>query len=304
MNAINNMSLPKFDQTFLPILNTLSDGLTVKTADLPEKLIKSGDFHLTEEELDQTTESGANTYFDRVSWGVTYLRQGKFVERPSRGFVKITQKGLDFIATHPSELSLNWLRQDKDYLSYEPIRQKQKDTEETAVEDLSPQDLVDQGFNKLKNQLKTELLEKLHDSNPYYFQKIVLILFKKMGYGDFVETPKSGDGGVDGIINKDLLGIDKIYIQAKRYAQHNKVREPEIRNFIGAMSGDVSRGIFVTTSEFDNSAVQKAKEAHNHKIILIDGEKLVELMIQYNVGVQIQSTYEVKSVDEDFFELV
>jgi restriction system protein len=297
------MALPKFDQTFLPIIETLANGHTVKTADLPEKLLNGNYFKLTNEELAQTTASGANTYFDRVSWGVTYLRQGKFVERPSRGYVRITKKGLDYLNTKPKELTLDWLKQDKDYKSYEPVRQKQKELEELTIDDLSPQDLVDQGFNKLAKQLKTELLEKLHESNPYYFQKIVLILFKKMGYGDFEETPKSGDGAIDGIINNDLLGLEKIYIQAKRYAQGNKVREPEIRNFIGAMSGDVSRGIFVTTSEFDSSAIQKAKNAHNHKLILIDGEKLIGLMIRYNVGVQVVSTYEVKSVDEDFFEL-
>ena len=121
-----------------------------------------------------------------------------------------------------------------------------------------------------------------------------------MGYGDFVETSKSGDGGIDGIINEDKLGLDKIYIQAKRY-NDNKVREKEIRNFIGAMSGDTSKGVFVTTSTFDESAVKKAHDAH-HTIILIDGNKLVQLMHEYNVGVQIKDTYEIKEIDEDFFE--
>lgn len=121
-----------------------------------------------------------------------------------------------------------------------------------------------------------------------------------MGYGDFVETAKSGDGGIDGIINEDKLGLEKIYIQAKRYNE-NKVREKEIRNFIGAMSGDTTKGIFVTTSTFDESASKKAREAH-HKIILIDGSKLVDLMHQYGVGVQVSNVYEVKEIDEDFFE--
>ena len=121
-----------------------------------------------------------------------------------------------------------------------------------------------------------------------------------MGYGDFIETSKSGDGGIDGIINEDKLGLDKIYIQAKRY-NDNKVREKEIRNFIGAMSGDTSKGVFVTTSTFDDSAVKKAHDAH-HTIILIDGNKLVQLMHEYNVGVQIKDTYEIKEIDEDFFE--
>ena len=121
-----------------------------------------------------------------------------------------------------------------------------------------------------------------------------------MGYGDFIETAKTGDGGIDGIINEDKLGLDKIYIQAKRYGE-NKVREKDIRNFIGAMSGDTQKGVFVTTSNFDKGAIKKASDAH-HKIILIDGIKLVDLMHQYNVGVQIKTVYEVKELDNDFFD--
>lgn len=121
-----------------------------------------------------------------------------------------------------------------------------------------------------------------------------------MGYGDFIETTKSNDGGIDGIINEDQLGLDKIYIQAKRYGE-NKVREKDIRNFIGAMSGDTSKGVFVTTSVFDSGAVKKAGDAH-HTIILLDGHKLVDLMHQYNVGIQIKASYDVKELDEDFFE--
>ena len=121
-----------------------------------------------------------------------------------------------------------------------------------------------------------------------------------MGYGDFVETKKYGDGGIDGIINQDQLGLEKIFIQAKRYNE-NKVREKDIRNFIGAMSGDTTKGVFVTTSEFDESAIQKAREAH-HTIVLIDGLKLSSLMYEYGVGVQVQNIYEVKQIDEDFFE--
>jgi len=120
-----------------------------------------------------------------------------------------------------------------------------------------------------------------------------------MGYGDYTETPKSSDGGIDGVLNEDKLGLENIYIQAKRFTE-SKVREKDIRNFIGAMSGDTNKGVFVTTSFFDKGAVEKARSAH-HKIILIDGEKLVDLMYEYNVGVQIKNVYEIKQIDEDFF---
>lgn len=169
-----------------------------------------------------------------------------------------------------------------------------------AVEHASPQDLIDSGVSTIEAEVKTELLEKLKEVDPYYFEKVILILLKNMGYGDFVETIKSGDGGVDGIINEDKLGLEKIYTQAKRYNE-NKVRERDIRNFIGAMSGDTTKGVFITTSSFDEGAVRKAREAH-HTIVLIDGDKLVDLMYQYNVGIQTKDVYEIKELDNDFFE--
>jgi restriction system protein len=135
-------------------------------------------------------------------------------------------------------------------------------------------------------------IRKTKKNDPCYFEKVILILLKRMGYGDFIETSKSNDGGIDGIINEDKLGLDKIYIQAKRYGE-NKVRKKDIRNFIGAMSGDTTKGVFVTTSDFDNVAMQKAHDAH-HIIILINGFKLVDLMHQYNVGIQIKDTYKIK----------
>ena len=164
----------------------------------------------------------------------------------------------------------------------------------------TPQDLIDTGFTQIENTVKSELLEKLKNINPYYFEKVILILLKKMGYGDFIETSKAGDGGIDGIINEDKLGLDKIYIQAKRYGD-KKVREKDIRNFIGAMSGDTNKGVFVTTSDFHEGALKKANDAH-HAIILINGIKLTELLYQYNVGIQVKSIYEVKELDLDFFE--
>ena len=168
------------------------------------------------------------------------------------------------------------------------------------IKNASPEDLIEEGINLIDVQVKDELLEKLKAIDPFYFERVILILLKRMGYGDFIETSKTGDGGIDGIINEDKLGLDKIYIQAKRYGE-NKVREKDIRNFIGAMSGDTQKGVFVTTTSFDLKAERKAREAH-HAIILIDGSKLVDLMYQFNVGIQIKNTYELKELDNDFFE--
>lgn len=298
------MSMPKFHQTMLPILRVLEHGNEQKTSLLPDQILEQKLLRLTPAELSEKTNGGDSRFHDRVWWGATYLKQGKFVTRPSRGTIKITQKGFDYLKTNPSEMTLQWLRQDQEFMSHVPARSKEKENSEVvSLDGLSPNDLMDRGYADLEQNLKKELLEKLYESNPYYFEKIVLVLFKAMGYGEFEETSKSGDGGIDGIINQDQLGLEKIYIQAKRYAHDNKVREPQIRDFIGAMSGDVSKGIFVTTSSFDQSAIKKAKDARNHKIILIDGEQLASLMMKHNVGVQLKNTYAVKEIDEDFFEI-
>jgi len=226
----------------------------------------------------------------------------KFVSYPKRGRVQITEKGKNQLIK--GELSLTKLQNDKDFIKHRESVKSKKDNklelDSEDVENASPQDLIDSGFSTIESEVKTELLDKLKEIDPYYFEKVILILLKRMGYGDFIETSKSGDGGIDGIINEDKLGLEKIYTQAKRYSE-NKVREKDIRNFIGAMSGDTTKGVFITTSTFDVSAIKKAREAH-HSIILIDGIKLVGLMHQYNVGVQVKTTYEVKELDNDFFE--
>lgn len=295
------MELPKYHETFFPILETLSKiDYSIHHRDLAIRVKDKYYNNLSQDLLKKTTSTGANTLLDRIGWGKSYLNMGKFVEYPKKGFVKITDKGRSVV--NKGGITLEELKEDMDFIRYQGSlkNDKKPDTTQNLFQNDSPQDLIDSGFNSIESQVKLNLLEKLKSIDPYYFEKVILILLKKMGYGDFIETSKSGDGGIDGIINEDKLGLEKIYIQAKRYSDR-KVRESEIRNFIGAMSGDTTKGIFVTTSEFDISAHKKALEAH-HKIILIDGEKLVDLMYQYIIGVQIKTIYEVKELDEDFFD--
>ncbi|MBB4080844.1 restriction system protein [Lewinella aquimaris] len=296
------MQLPKYHETFIPILETLSRVESLKSRELALQIRDNYYSDLSQELLNQKTSSGANVLLDRILWGKSYLKMAKFVTYPQRGMVQITEKGK--VVLIKGKLSLEELQNDLDFIKHrESVKSKKEDElvlEKVNVENASPQDLIDSGFSDIETEVKTELLEKLKEIDPYYFEKVILILLKRMGYGDFIETSKSGDGGIDGIINEDKLGLEKIYTQAKRYNE-NKVREKDIRNFIGAMSGDTSKGVFITTSTFDDYAVKKAREAH-HTIILIDGAKLVDLMHQYNVGVQIKTVYEVKELDNDFFE--
>ena len=289
--------IPKFHETFNPILEILKDGEVIHSRELRNKVIQKFYSHLPNELLKQETKSGENLIMNRINWGKSYLKKGGYLFYPTRGHVRITDKGKEAIK---SNLSLNDVQSQDGLLNfYKEENGKLKDSD-IQILNASPQDLIDEGVQKIELEVTNELLDKLKTTDPYYFEKVVLILLKKMGYGEYRETSKSNDGGIDGIINEDKLGLDKIYIQAKRY-DSNKVREKDIRNFIGAMSGDTKKGIFVTTSEFDQKAITKAREAH-HSIVLIDGQKLVKLMYEYSVGVQLQQTYEVKEIDIEFFE--
>lgn len=290
------MELPKFHETFNPILEILSDGKIIHHRELLNKVVEKFYSHLPEELLNEKTKTGEKLILNRIAWGKSYLKKAGYIIYPERGMVQITEKGKN----QKDILILSKIEEEANIFNFYTDEQSKKGLRSQEVINSSPQDLIEIGFAALESQVKNELLEKLKKIDPYYFEKVILILLNKMGYGDFIETSKSADGGIDGIINEDKLGLDKIYIQAKRYGE-NKVREKDIRNFIGAMSGDTNKGVFVTTTDFDEGAIKKAHDAH-HTIILIGGNKLADLMYQYDVGIQIKSTYEVKQLDVDFFD--
>ena len=294
-------ALPKFHETFIPILDVLSSGEVIHYNELRKRVRDKHYSNLPNDLLAQKTNTGDILILNRIGWGKAYLKEAGYLIQPERAMVQITSKGQERL--NVGELTLKQLKSDPEYIECQNKKAKNKnelEAEQQQFENSTPQDLIDRGFSVIEKNNKLELLQKLKEIDPYYFEKVILILLKKMGYGEFVETKKSNDGGIDGVINQDQLGLEKIYMQAKRYSD-NKVREKDIRNFIGAMSGDTTKGVFVTTSSFDEAAVQKAYEAH-HKIILIDGVKLTDLMYQFGVGVQIRDIYEIKEVDEDFLE--
>lgn len=286
------MDLPKFNDTFLPILDILDDGQIITGRKLIELVEHKYYSELPNELLDQTTKSGERLIENRIAWGKSYLKKGGMVHYPQRGHVQITEKGKS-----ANRESITLEKMNADVIDFYKPENSQI---EKPASTLSPQDLIDSGIEQIERNVKNELLEKLKKYDPYAFEKVVLILLSRMGYGEYVETSKSRDGGIDGVMNEDKLGLEKIYIQAKRFTE-NKVQETDIRNFIGAMSGDTTKGIFVTTTDFAESAKKKANDAH-HKIILINGVRLVDLMYKYGVGVQTKNSYEVKAVDIDFFE--
>lgn len=297
--------IPKFHETFIPILAILKDRNPVDLITLRKRVKAEFYPFLTPEQLLEKTGSGANLIDSRINWGKSYLKAAGYVQQPQRGVVTITNKGLEALKlgtldleTVQKEAGFQEKRQPR--LTSEYIESEGTTKSLTPLDTATPQDRIDSGILQIETQVKKELLEKLSTIDPYYFEQVVLTLLNKMGYGDLVTTPKSGDGGIDGIINQDKLGVEKIYLQVKRFNGHN-VRELDIRNFIGAMSGDTTKGVFVTTSSFDPAAVRKAQASH-HTIILVDGKRLVDLMYEYGVGVQVAHTYIVKTLDEDYFE--
>ena len=280
-------------------MKVLNDSGTIHYAELERKVRDEYYNDLPQELLAQKTKGGSNIILSRIGWARVYLKQAEMIEQPERAMVHITDKGKRVLKS--GQLTLKQVLNDPDFKKnqHEKILNKKRGGKD---KDSSPEDLIDSGFDSIESQVKNDLLKKLMAIDPYFFEEVVGKLFRAMGYGDFTVTARSRDGGIDGVINQDQLGLEKIYIQAKRYAENNKIREPLIRDFIGAMSRSTKKGIFVTTSSFDESAIKKANEA-DHIIKLIDGQTLVDLMHKHNIGVQTKNTYEVKQIDEDFFSV-
>lgn len=288
--------LPKYHETFIPVLDVLKDGMPMHYMELKKRVRDKYYSDLPSHLLELKTKSGDQLILNRIGWAKVYLKEAGLVAQPERAMVQITSRGLN--ALKKGSLTLQELKNDPVYLEARAFKKKLSN-ESLSNDEASPQDLIDEGVQTIEDEIKSDLLSRLKTIDPYYFEQVVNDLFERMGYGGAKTTVKSGDKGVDGVINQDELGLEKIYIQAKRFNEHN-VREPDIRNFIGAMSGDTQKGIFVTTSAFDSKAIEKARDA-NHKIILIDGAKLADLLYRFGVGVQVASIYEIKEIDEDYF---
>ena len=276
---------------------------------MKEKLISH--FSLTEEDCLVKTRSGSALQIDdRIGWARQWLRRALFIEIPQKGIYRITDRGKNYLKTH-LDLRQTDLMEYPEYAAYVGTSQEKKsDTKaiaEQTAEELTPTEQLENAMKNINDDLAADILQKAREMSPAKFEQLVLDLLLAMGYGgsnkDLAKvTPISHDNGVDGIIPEDALGLDKIYIQAKRYKEGAPVHKPEIQQFIGALSEQkASKGVFVTTSAFSQGARESVSKATS-KIVLIDGIALAKYMIEFNVGVSIKKTYEVKRVDTDYFE--
>ncbi len=296
------MAIPKFEDIFLPFLKNLENNRVHTLKDVKEKLAKV--FKLTKKERDEQVSSGSRRFDNRVAWAKAHLLKASLVSSPERGKIKITKRGRDLLAESPKLLSVKILRQK--YVEYAEFQKQVRDTTDETNQSKdavinTPDEVLETGYQQLRKALQQDLLETIKDCSPYFFEKLVVNLLVAMGYGGAHEERigRSHDGGIDGMIKEDKLGLDVIYVQAKRWAE--AVGRPHIQAFAGSLLGrSANKGVFITTSRFTQDAVDYVKHL-NQKIILVDGEQLTDYMIDFNVGVYETERYVVKKIDTDYF---
>lgn len=301
--------VPKFEDFFYPCLKCLSDGNIHNQATLRKYVIDY--FNLSTEDQNVLIKSGKKTQvFDKIQWTTSYFMQAKIVETPKRGNYRITQRGIDFLAKHPNGFNKKDLCVFPEFLAFASGKVKEKTVVEMETENKevsTPTETIEEAYIQINDALADELISKIMEMPPTFFEKLVVELLVKMGYGGEFEdsgvvTKPTKDDGIDGIIKEDKLGLDRILIQAKRYASDNMVGRPAIQQFVGAITGQsASKGVFFTTSSFTKEALNY-KPGSGVKLVLIDGKTLASYMIEYNVGVSINKVYEIKRLDSDYFE--
>lgn len=311
MKEPNKNNIPDFQSIMLPLLKLLEDGKPKTLNEVIDALAQY--YKLTPQELKIKVPSGQMGLFrNRVGWTRSYLKKAGLIEYPARGVYQITNFGKEYLASNPKELRIKQLKKMPDYKEWtktfnqdnDPIEEKNIATDNETD---TPEEILATTVESLRKQLASDVLDKLKDNSFVYFENFVIELLKKMGYGNFREdagtvTKQTGDDGIDGIISQDRLGLENVYIQAKRFT-NSSVGSGDIRNFIGSLAVQgVNKGVFLTTSRFSKSAIATALDSKQQKIILIDGQELANLAIEYNLGVQNQSTIEIKKIDLDYFE--
>lgn len=305
------MAIPDYQSCMLPLLEFAADGAEHRIAEAVEAL--SIRFELTNEEREELLPSGTQYVIsNRVAWARTYLKKAGLLADPKRSHFQITDRGREVLAAKPEKINVAFLKRFEEFNEFQRKSNKKDgldgqgadhDTETSAYS--TPEEALEYGYQKLTENLSDELLEKIMASTPSFFERLVVELLVKMGYGGSLKEAasvvgKSGDAGIDGIIKEDKLGLDAIYVQAKRW--DGTVGRPEVQKFAGALLGQkAKKGIFITTSVFSKDAYEYVKGI-DAKIVLIDGETLTKLMIDNNLGITTVQTYEIKRVDSDYFE--
>ncbi|MDP3294748.1 MAG: restriction endonuclease [Nevskia sp.] len=306
------MSIPDYQTLMLPLLTLAGDGREHVFREAVDKL--ADQFGLDEKSRSELLPSGTYPVFaSRVGWARTYMKQAGLIEAPKRGILRISKVGVELLATKPARIDNKILER---YDAFREFKQRGRDSStdesvrtleipEPSANELTPEESMEAAYKRLRSSLESELLDRIKTVSPSFFERLVVDLLVAMGYGGSRSDAgraigKSGDGGIDGIINEDRLGLDVIYLQAKRW--EGTVGRPEIQKFAGALQGQrASKGVFITTSSFTKDAIEYANVITS-KIILIDGERLASLMIEHDVAVGRVGSYVLKRIDNDYFD--
>lgn len=308
------MSIPDYQALMLPLLKRAALGET-RVLDAEKQL--GEEFNLTPDERAQLLPSGRQRVLhNRAHWAKFYLMKAGLVSFPRRGTFVATEAGRNLLARKPSQIDIELLRQ---YPPFEEFYRGDHAASElspatsaptpipSTLPSSTPEEQIEKAFITLQSALRADLLQRIWQNSPSFFEELIIDLLVKMGYGGSrpdaaAQLGRSGDGGVDGVINEDRLGLDRIYIQAKRYSEENAVGRPAVQNFVGSLVGlGATKGVFVTTSTFSREASEYARHLRE-RVILIDGRRLGELMIEHSVGVRLNRAIEFKKIDEDYFD--
>lgn len=311
--------IPDFQTLMLPVLRSSANG-EVRISEVVDQL--ADEFHLSQEERSLLLPSGKQARFaNRVNWAKSYLGKAGLVELTKRAYFRISQRGRDVLVQNPERIDIKYLSQ---FPEFNAFRETTNDATEigdltdspengngviTNPNSLTPDEIMRQAHSQLESSLATDLLQRLRAGTPAFFEKAVVELLIGMGYGggSVIDLEKalvggSGDGGIDGVIDQDLLGLDRIYVQAKRYADGNSVGPGAILDFFGSLDmRKASKGVFVTASTFSSQAIETVKQL-GKRIVLIDGIQLARLMMRHHVGCRVEETLSIMELDEEFFE--
>lgn len=305
------MPIPDYQTLMLPVLEIAADGKEHRIREVIQSLAVR--FNLSEGEKRELLPSGTGIFDNRVGWARTYLKKAGLINNTKWGYFQITDRGHSVLSKKPSQIDIAFLRQYPEFIEFQSpkkvhggsVAAENVNTASNGDSPQTPEETLADGYLKLRKQVEGDVLDRVKSSPPEFFERLVVRLLTSIGYGGSLADAgtaigKSGDGGIDGVIKEDKLGLDLLYIQAKRW-DNTTVGRPEIQKFVGALHGKkAKRGVFLTTSTFSKDALDYVNDIDS-KIVLIDGQKLAELMFEYGVGVSTVNSYDVKRIDSDFF---
>lgn len=309
------MALPGFQSLMLPILKILQDGNEIRRKDIRQRLAQ--ELELTSDDFLEELPSGRRRYRVRIAYTLTNLMSANLIERPEHGRYRITEAGKKELEKNPDRIDMPYLRSIPAF-QQSPLGQSSKrrvardlgdgqiSEDQSNISEATPEEQIAYAIEDIETALKRDLREQIDQNDPYFFERLVVDLLEAMGYGRGTVTQRTRDGGIDGVINEDRLGISKIYLQAKRHSSQRdsiRVSERDLRGFSGALDKkQTQKGVFITTSKFSPDAEKFVNDLSNKSIVLIDGDKLLDLMIEYGVGVAQKTVHKTWKIDMDYFE--